>query len=92
MLRFKQPVVTGRASGGHQPVSRTPSSRRLRREASISSRAMTNRFGLVLYPKELRWAAAEAVSQDVIAAVLLLHDRSVDEIVPKLGCRKSVTD
>jgi hypothetical protein len=53
---------------------------------------MTNRFGLVLYPKELRWAAAEAVSQDVIAAVLLLHDRSVDEIVPKLGCRKSVTD
>jgi hypothetical protein len=42
---------------------------------------MTNRFGFDLYPKEVRWAAAaEAVSQDVIAAVLLLHDR----IAPQL--------
>ena len=46
---------------------------------------MTNRFGLDLYPKEVRWAAAEGVSQDVIAAVLLLHDRSVHEIVPRLS-------
>jgi hypothetical protein len=37
------------------------------------------------HPKEVRWAAAEAVSEDVIAAVLLLHERSVDEIVPKLS-------
>ena len=37
---------------------------------------MTNRFGFDLYPKEVRWAAAEGVSEDVIAAVLLLHDRS----------------
>ena len=46
---------------------------------------MTNRFGFDLYPKEVRWAAAEGVSEDVIAAVLLLHDRSVDEIVPRLS-------
>jgi hypothetical protein len=44
---------------------------------------MTNRFGLDLHPKEVRWAAAESVSEDVIAAVLL-HERSVDEIVPRL--------
>jgi hypothetical protein len=46
---------------------------------------MTNRFGFDLYPKEVRWAAAEGVSEDVIAAVLLLHDRSVDEITPQLS-------
>jgi hypothetical protein len=45
---------------------------------------MTNRFGFDLYPKEVRWAAAEGVSEDVIAAVLLLHERSVEEIVPQL--------
>jgi hypothetical protein len=46
---------------------------------------MTNRFGLNLHPKEVRWAAAESVSEDVIAAVLLLHERSVEEIVPQLS-------
>jgi hypothetical protein len=46
---------------------------------------MTNRFGLDLYPKEVRWAAAEGVSEDVIAAVLLLHERSVEEVVPQLS-------
>jgi hypothetical protein len=44
-----------------------------------------NRFDLILYPDDMRWAAAESVSEDVIAAVLLLHERSVDEIVPKLS-------
>jgi hypothetical protein len=34
---------------------------------------MTHRFGFDLYLKEVRWAAAEGVSEDVIAAVLLLH-------------------
>jgi hypothetical protein len=33
----------------------------------------------------VRWAAAEGVSEDVIAAFLLLHQRRVDEIVPKLS-------
>jgi hypothetical protein len=46
---------------------------------------MTNRFGLDLYPKEVRWAAAEGVSEDVIAAVLLLHERGVEEIAPQLS-------
>ena len=46
---------------------------------------MTNRFGFDLHPKEVRWAAAEGVSEDVIAAVLLLHERSVEEIVPQLS-------
>jgi hypothetical protein len=48
-------------------------------------RCMTNRFGFDLHPKEVRWAAAEGVSEDVIAAVLLLHERSVDEMAPKLS-------
>jgi ATP-dependent protease Clp ATPase subunit len=33
----------------------------------------------------VHWAAAEGVSEDVIAAVLLLHERSVEEIVPRLS-------
>ena len=45
---------------------------------------MTNCFEFPLHPDDLRWAAAEGVSETVIAAVLLLHERSVDEIVPKL--------
>ena len=47
--------------------------------------AMTNLFAFDLHPKELRWAAAEGVSEDVIAATLLLHDRSGDEIAPQLS-------
>ena len=46
---------------------------------------MTNCFDFLLHPDDLRWAAAEGVSETVIAAVLLLHERSVDEIVPKLS-------
>jgi hypothetical protein len=46
---------------------------------------MSNRFAVELNPKDVRWAAAEGVSQDVIAAVLLLHERSVDEIAPQLS-------
>ena len=46
---------------------------------------MTNRFGVVLRPEDVRWAAAEGVSETVIAAVLLLHEHSVDEIVPELS-------
>jgi hypothetical protein len=46
---------------------------------------MTNRFGVELHPESVRWAAAEGVSEDVIAAFLLLHQRRVDEIVPKLS-------
>jgi hypothetical protein len=46
---------------------------------------MSNRFGVDLHPDSVRWAAAESVSEDVIAAVLLLHERSVEEIVPQLS-------
>jgi hypothetical protein len=43
---------------------------------------MTNPFGAVLHRDSIRWAAAKCVSETVIAAVLLLLERSVDEIVP----------
>jgi hypothetical protein len=46
---------------------------------------MTNRFGVLLHPDDVCWAAAEGVSETVIAAVLLLRVRRVDEIVPKLS-------
>ncbi len=46
---------------------------------------MTNRFEFPLHPDDLRWAAAEGVSETVIAAVLLLHEHRVDEIVPSLS-------
>jgi hypothetical protein len=45
---------------------------------------MTNAFAVELHSESVRWAAAEGVSQTVIAAVLLLHERSVDEIASKL--------
>jgi hypothetical protein len=46
---------------------------------------MSNRFGVDLHPDSVHWAANEHVSETVIAAVLLLHERSVEEIVPQLG-------
>jgi hypothetical protein len=46
---------------------------------------MANRFGVILHPVDVRWAAAECVSETVIAAVLLLHVRSVDDIAPQLS-------
>jgi hypothetical protein len=45
---------------------------------------MTNAFGVVLDSASVRWAAAEGVPETVIAAVLLLDERSVDEIASKL--------
>ena len=37
-----------------------------------------------LHSELVRWAAAEGVSETVIAAVLLLHEGSVDEITSKI--------
>jgi hypothetical protein len=34
-------------------------------------------FGVPLHSDDVRWAAAEGVSEDVIAAVMLLHERNV---------------
>jgi hypothetical protein len=45
---------------------------------------MTNAFGVVLDSASVRWAAAEGVPETVIAAVLLLDERSVDEVASKL--------
>jgi hypothetical protein len=57
----------------------------VRSAAGVSSCAMSNRFGVELHPDSVRWAAAEGVTQDVIAATLLLHEHSVDEIAPQLS-------
>jgi hypothetical protein len=43
-----------------------------------------NLFGIALDQSWLRWAAAEGVTETVIAAVSLLHERSVEEIAGKL--------
>jgi hypothetical protein len=43
---------------------------------------MPNRYSL--HPDALRRAAVERVSENVIAAVLLLHERSVEEVAPLL--------
>jgi len=47
-------------------------------------RAMANPFGITLDDASLRWAAAEGVPESVIAAICLLHERSVDELVARL--------
>ena len=45
---------------------------------------MSNRFGIELDQALLRWAAAEDMTETVIAAVSLLHERSVEEVAGKL--------
>ena len=55
------------------------------RAIGIYSCAMTNCFDILLHPDDMRWAAAEGVSETVIAAVLLLHERSVKEIAAELS-------
>ena len=47
--------------------------------------AMDNPYGINLDEASLRWAAAEGVSKSVIAAICLLDEKSVDEIVAKLS-------
>ena len=46
---------------------------------------MANPYGITLDDASLRWAAAEGVPESVIAAICLLPERSVDEIVAKLS-------
>ncbi len=46
---------------------------------------MANSYGITLDDYSLRWAAAEGVSESVIAAICLLHETSVDEIVARLS-------
>jgi hypothetical protein len=43
-----------------------------------------NPFGIALDDASLRWAAAEGVPESVIAAICLLDEKSVDEIVTRL--------
>ena len=46
--------------------------------------AMGNPYGITLDEASLRWAAAEGVPESVIAAICLLDEKSVDEIVARL--------
>jgi hypothetical protein len=46
--------------------------------------AMSNAFGFVLDDASVRRAAVEGVPETVIAAIYLLHERSVDEVESKL--------
>jgi hypothetical protein len=46
--------------------------------------AMSNAFGFLLDDASVRRAAVEGVPETVIAAIYLLHERSVDEVESKL--------
>jgi hypothetical protein len=46
---------------------------------------MANAYGTTLDDHSLRWAAAEGVPESVIAAICLLDEKSVDEIVARLS-------
>ena len=46
---------------------------------------MPNQYGITLDQAFIRWAAAEGVSETIIAAVSLLHEKSVEEVAAKLG-------
>ena len=45
---------------------------------------MSNAFGFVLDDASLRRAAVEGVPETVIAAIYLLHERSVEDVASKL--------
>ena len=46
---------------------------------------MANPYGITLDDHSLRWAAAEGVSESVIAAICLLGAKTLDEIVARLS-------
>jgi hypothetical protein len=46
--------------------------------------AKGNPYGIQLDDEALRWAAAEGVPEAVVAAIRLLHERSVDQIAARL--------
>jgi hypothetical protein len=78
-------VADGLGAGRLDRAAARPAATCVRSAAGVSFCAMSNRFGVVLHPDSVRWAAPEGVSEDVIAAVLLLHERSVDEIAPQIS-------
>ena len=45
---------------------------------------MLNTYGIKLHDASIRWAVAEGVSETIITAVLLLHEKSADEVAAKL--------
>ena len=73
----------------HRPHARKRVGRPFERPGSATAAAMhisgmPNPSGIALDEASIRWAAAEGVSETIIAAVLLLHEKSVDEVAAKL--------
>ena len=72
----------------HRPHARRRVGRPFERSGSAAAAAMhisgmPNPYGIKLDDASIRWAAAEGVSETIIAAVLLLHEKSVDEVAAK---------
>ena len=73
----------------HRPYARKHAGRPFEYSQSAIAAAMhisgmPNPYGIKLDDASIRWAAAEGVSETIIAAVLLLHEKSVDEVAAKL--------
>ena len=73
----------------HRPHARKRVGRPFEHPGSATAAAMhisgmPNPYGITLDEASIRWAAAEGVSETIIAAVLLLHEKSVDEVAAKL--------
>ena len=82
-LKSRSPIHAGRPSSDSLPTDQAPR-QSSKPESGKERGSIGNLFGIVLDQASLRWAAAEGVSETVIAAVLLLHERSVEEIAGKL--------
>ena len=73
----------------HRPHARKRVGRPFEHSGSATAAAMhisgmPNPYGIKLDDASIRWATAERVSETIIAAVLLLHEKSVDEVAAKL--------
>ena len=82
-LKCRGPIPARRPTAVSIPADQAP--RQSTEPQSGKERgSIGNLFGIALDQASLRWATAEGVTETVIAAVSLLHERSVEEIAGKL--------
>ena len=85
-LKSRGPIPAGRPQSDSVSIDQAPRQGPVgtKPESGKERGSIGNLFGIALDQASLRWAAAEGVTETVIAAVSLLHERSVEEIAGKL--------
>jgi len=82
-LESRCPIPARRPAADSVPADQAPL-QSSKPESGKERGSIGNLFGIALDQASLRWAVAEGMTETVIAAVSLLHERSVEEIAGKL--------